>query len=793
MRRFLALFVLLLCAVPFGVSVSGCSKKTAPTFCNGGDSGIIVGQATTITLQPVVTGISLNYSEIGQLSSPSATDCKGNSASVGSYTYGSTDMTIADVDPSTGRLCGGTWNRHSGGGIADYTVCIPTNKSGTAYVSASASGVTSNPIPIFIHAVVTSIVLGAPSTNCTSDPATNCSPAAYTYSLPSTSAGACPTSATFPNNPQLANGCCAIPPATVAPPSSSLLPYNANSCFSQNKTTQLSARIFAGTGSSQTNISCLAGHLQYSAEGATSSTSISPVVSIDQNGIATANQPGSVLISANVSNAASSAGFFSTCPPASITLSSPGATTNPIVVNQNNQQPLVATAVDTQGATLTGLTLQYVSTSPSTIPASSTLTPALAGAADIFAICEPPTCNSSPYSQIGLFGNGKPVISNPVSITSPGTNGTVLFMASTQSRYVVAQDFTRTGATAPLLLPYAPNSMVITTDGSTIYMGSSSALMVLNAVSSLAITRVDTTSPGTVLAVSPDGTLVVISDPTRQVISIENSSGAVVSTYGGVGTHAQFSPDNQAVYITAGSQLLVYSTFTGWTSITPSTPASDVAVTVPSVGAYFAGAVTTARSYCASTTINGNGTTTNDFYSLADSQPAVTDRLAATNDGQHILGATTISGPVLSDLRVNIPVGACPANGGLTFPSTLSTSVLSQINATAITGIWPAPDSSIAFVTYNGTGGVIPAYAPASSGSGQLTYVKLSGSATAPLSGAVSADNSTFYTGTAGDNLVHIINRSTLTDSSTLTPNLTGASGNAVPVDLLVQKPRKTT
>ena len=799
MRRFVTLFVLLLCAVPFGVSISGCSKKSAPTFCNGGDSGAVVGQATSISLSPVVTGVSLNFAEIGSLSQPSAVDCKGNSAFVGNYTYGTTDMTIADVDPSTGRLCGGTWNRHTGGGIADYTVCNPTNKSGTAYLTASANGVTSNPIPVFVHPVVTSIVLGAPSTSCATDPATNCSPAAYTYSLPSTSAGACPTSANFPSNPQLANGCCSIPPATVAPPANSILPFSPNSCVSQNTTTQLSARVYAGSGSNQANISCLAGHLSYTAEGAASTTSISPVVTIDQNGIATANQPGSVLVSANVSNAASSAGFFSTCPPASITLSSPGTNANPIVVNQNNPQPLVASVVDTKGVALTNLTLQFLSTSPETIPGSAPVTPTLAGAASIFAICEPPACNTSPYSQIGLFGNGKPVISNPVNITSPGTNGTVLYMASTQSRYILSQDFTRTGTGVPLLLPFTPNSMVLSTDGSTLYLGSSTALMVVNAVSSLSITRTDTTSPGTVLAVSPDGTYVVISDPSRKVITIENSSGAVVSTYGGVGTHARFTPDNQTVYITAGNQILVYSTYTGWTSITPPTPATDVAVTTPSVGAYFAGSVTTARSYCSVTTTNpGNPpTTTNDFYPLADSQPTVTDSIAATTNnatsGEHVLGATTTSGPVLSDLTVTIPTGPCPPTGGLQFSSTLSTSVLSQISANSITGIWPTPDASIAFITYNGTGGVLPAYAPARTGSGQLSYVKLSGSATAPLSGVVSSDNSTFYTGTAGDNLVHIINRTTLTDTSTLAPNLTGASGNAVPVDLLAQKPRKTT
>ena len=69
----------------------------------------------------------------------------------------------------------------------------------------------------------------------------------------------------------------------------------------------------------------------------------------------------------------------------------------------------------------------------------------------------------------------------------------------------------------------------------------------------------------------------------------------------------------------------------------------------------------------------------------------------------------------------------------------------------------------------------------------------LSCTATAPIAGVSSADNTFFYVGTSGDNLVHIINRSTLTDSSTLAPNLASPSGAIVPVNLIVQKPRKTT
>jgi hypothetical protein len=774
MRRFFTLSVLLLFAIPFGVSVSGCSKNAPPVFCNGGDSGLTTGQVTNISLTPVVYGISLNYAEIGQLSTPSATDCKGSNAPVSAYTYGTTDMTIADVQPTTGKLCGGTWNRNSGGGIPDYTVCNPTNKSGTAYISASADGVTSNPIPIFVHAVVTSIVLGGPSTNCATDPTTAC----------------CPL-------------------IGVGYPSPAPTPYLANSCLSQGATAQLVARIYAGTGANQTNISCQAGHLQYSAQGATSSTAVSPVVSIDSNGVATANLPGSVLISANIADAASSAGFFSTCPPASITLSAPGTSTNPVVIDQNNAQPLIATVLDTNTPphTITGLSLEYVSTSPTTIPGgTSTITPILAGAASISAICQPPACNQSAYNQIGLFGNGTPVFSNSVNVTAPGTNSTILYMASTQSRYIESRDFTQNTLSAPLLLPFTPNSMLISNDGSTLYLGSATALMTVSAINTLSISRVDTTSPGTVLALSPDGTEVVLSDPVKQITTIENSSGSTISSYGGVGTRAEFAPDNQTVYITAGNQLLIYSNFTGWTSTVPATPGgtpvTDVAITVPSVGAYFAGPATTARSACPFSTLTPPTTESNVFYPLADSSAAITDRIAATNDGLHILGATVTPAPTINDLHIQIPTGnpngpnvsvACPATGTLTFSNTFAPTPLASITATAINGVFPTSDSTIAFVTYTGSGGVVPAYAPATTGAGTLSYVKLSGSAVAPISGAVSADNTTFYAGTTGDNLVHLIGRTTLTDTGTLAPNLTNPAGATVPVDLLVQKPRKTT
>ena len=782
MRRFVTLASLLFFTIPFGISISGCGKKTAVTFCNGGDSGPIVGQLTNITLQPKIFGITLNTGQFGQVQSPSATDCKGAAVSTGAYTFGTSDMTIADIVPSTGRLCAGTWNRNTGGGIPDYTVCNSTGKTGTAYVTASANGATSNPIPVFVHAIVTSVVLGSPSTDCLNDPASNCSPAATTTTANSIS---CTT------NP--ATGCCTTPPVSTA------LGFNTSSCFSQGTSGQLAARVFAGTGSAQQNISCQVGHLTYSAQ-------TNGIVTIDENGIATAQQPGSTIITSSLSNAGSSAGFFSTCPPQSITLTAPNSSNNQVTVNQNNTLPITAVVTDTKGAKLTGLALTYVSTTPSTLPSggAGTVTPIFPGSGSVSALCQPPTCNPSPLNEIGLFGNGKPVSSNNIVVNTPGSNSSIIYTASTKSLFLVSVDLTTSTIGAPVRLPYIPNSMVISNDGSTIYLGSATELMVVSAASN-GVSREDLSLPGTVLAVSPDNSTLVVTDPNRQTVSLANSNGGILTTYGGVGTHAQFSPDSTTVYITAGNQILVHSTFTGWSSINTSPAVSDVAVTVPSVGAFFAGTTTTARGYCpvtSTSSISGQTTTTNVYYPDASVAAPPTDRVAATNDGVHILGAS-VAGPNLTDLRLSngsnsgLPIGQCPPDGSaLKFTATpVLVTALPNIAPAAITGVDPTSDSAFAFITYTGTGGVLPLYQPSKSGPGALSSVKLSGSATAPVSGVFSSDNSTFFVGTSGDNLIHLITRTATgyTDSSTLAPKLADASGNLVAPDLIVQRPRKTT
>ena len=239
--------------------------------------------------------------------------------------------------------------------------------------------------------------------------------------------------------------------------------------------------------------------------------------------------------------------------------------------------------------------------------------------------------------------------------------------------------------------------MVISDDGSSIYMGSAYEIMTVGALSNT-VTNQDPSVTGTVLAVSPDGSTLVITDPIRQFVYLygANGTGGIQTQFGGVGTHAAFSPDSRTVYITLGdynastgvitpnNQLLVHSTFTGWYQTTSLQPTVDVAMGVPSVGAFFAGTPTTARSYCpvttTTTTVNGEPTTTNVFYPDAGVLGPAVDRIATTNDGLHVLGATTTT---FTDLAIpsGLPIGNCPLADAT--PQTFTTTL-------AFTGACPA-------------------------------------------------------------------------------------------------------
>jgi hypothetical protein len=348
-----------------------------------------------------------------------------------------------------------------------------------------------------------------------------------------------------------------------------------------------------------------------------------------------------------------------------------------------------------------------------------------------------------------------------------------------------------------------------------------------------------------VLAVSPNGQTVLINDQSRQVFYLYATTGTVNATFGGMGTSAQWTPDSKTLYITDSTTagpghsdtLYVYNANTGWTTYDLSTSggAQHLALMVPGVGAYLSGDPTVAHTWCPSGTLGNYASMV--FYPQGDSVPQANDVVAATPDGQHILGAAFAGGAItLNDISISIPSNAgtngvltptaCPAvspTSTLTIAHTVNTpQTLTVTGATSVNQIVTSPSAvaqgtqaaatNLSFVTYNGTtpGATLPYYTEAagSAAPGTIGYVTLNGATaiTAPVAGAFSNDGSLFFVSTAGDNQIHYINTTTLTDTQQISPNLpacapgsdpdctlTAPQAAPVPATAIAVKPRSTT
>jgi hypothetical protein len=538
------------------------------------------------------------------------------------------------------------------------------------------------------------------------------------------------------------------------------------------------------------------------------------------------------------------------------------------------QQNLTTTVTDTMGNPITGLTLDYQSTDPIDISVGSTggITTNHPGVASVYAICQPTTCNPAPINVIGVNGTGLSISSNPVKITTPGTaSDYVWFSSPGLSQYFVPVELLTGTVGSTVRLPFVPNSMLMDRNGTNIYFGSTHELMYYS-TSTNTLSKQDPSVPGVVLAVSPNNAQLLINDQARQVFYLYTNSSGSALTFGGQGSSAAWTPDSKTLYIfdnanlntpstCAGTPLItghtdtlyVYNVNTGWSSYplppsplpaasTPSCttppnaailpPTQTPALIVPGVGAYLSGNPTVAHTWCPSGTV-GNATSI-QFYPLGDSVPTQTDAVAATTDGQHILGAALSGGDVLlSDIGVTLPAttlagqaptpATCPVSAGgvlspLTIQHTFTAPVpVAGVTATSVNQVLPSPNSALAFITYTGNtaGASLPYYSPAT---GTVSYVTLTNNATitAPLAGAFTPDDALFFVGTAGDNLVHYISIPTTvtaatppTDTQQVAPNLpacipvsdggndlgctSSGTGTVAPVTAIVVKPRSTT
>ncbi|MGB6856857.1 MAG: hypothetical protein WBE03_08235 [Terracidiphilus sp.] len=845
MRRFFTLLCLLGLALPVGISISGCVRNPAGNYCNGLGYGPKDTDITSIILQPQIAGISLAYGQTTQVQSPSAYTCKQTPASLGTnqLNYGTSNNQLADISPG-GNLCAGTWNRNTGGGIADYTYCyapnpLPSSKGlpyAVGYVYVTADSVTSNPVAVYIHAPVTAISLA--TTSLSSSSPQQCFSQNQVAELDTQACYAVTNSSGVTTQYEF----CAPPTVTAAN-------YVCAGGLAPGVTSVPSCGSSIGT-------------LNFSVSNS-SVASIAPGTSTNPLSTITALQPGTTSITATIAQSASSAGYFSTCPPASVKVSlATGATSG--VVTQGVSQNLTATVLDTLGNPISGLNLQYESTNPVDIGATGagTITAAFPGVGSVYAVCEPFSCNPAPINEFGLNGTGLPLSSNPVSITVPGTTSEyVWYAAPGQSQYFASMELLTGNPGSLARLPFVPNSLVMDQDGNNLYFGSARELMIYSTASN-SLTSQNTAVPGVVLAISPNNGELVVNDQIRGVFYIYNTSSGAGTSYGGLGVAAQWTPDSNTVYIVDSAALggahtntlYVYNINLGWSTypLTASGGSQSVAVTVPGIGAYLAGTPTVAHTWCPSGTVGNNASI--QFYPQGDSVNLTTSVLGATSNGQHVLGASLNGSSItLDDIGLAISTtplcpeattGAPPNQVETMTPLTTNPTIDGTVNLTGVTnatavnqvvtGTAPTTNSTataapIAFVTYTTpstatTAAQLPFYLPQASGAGPVGYVKFADASsttppTAPLAGAFSTDNSIFFVSTAGDNEIHFISvppsvsiATPPTDSQQYSPNLpactpVSAGGNdagclypvapspntVVPATVITVKPRSVT
>lgn len=315
----------------------------------------------------------------------------------------------------------------------------------------------------------------------------------------------------------------------------------------------------------------------------------------------TAKVPGITPLFATIGNVNSVPISFTTCPVQSITLA--------VTTSTSTSKTIMPTILDTLGTTITGIPLTWSTSEAASVTvsinggASGTAT---GGSATIIASCTPPTCNMGFYPSLPIYPE------NVVAMTVPHTGttlATTVYVSTTSCGTTEGCISTVVPVTTPntvgtfLDLPATPDSLVVDRQGAKAYLGTDSGL--LGSVG-LAVVDTGTTTvtqfaslPGKVLAVSPDGIKVVISDTSAEDapnhVSVFDTVTNAVATFQITGaTAADFSPDSLKAYIVAGSTLYVYSKVDGLRTISLAAPADDVSFLSEGAFAYVAGGAASA-------------------------------------------------------------------------------------------------------------------------------------------------------------------------------------------------------
>ncbi|MCU1299231.1 MAG: hypothetical protein JWO91_3509 [Acidobacteriaceae bacterium] len=583
------------------------------SFSLGGCSG--GGSSTKVVNYPVPASIGLTPatnasitigSTLSFTASPKTNAGTAISEPVAYHSSNPAVLTIA----ANGTACAGTWDS-----LTSPTVCTP-GPTGTAQVYATALGISSPNTTVYVHQQVDSVVVSIAPVNLQTNPVpTACYEGMLGYSKGLPAGG------------------------------------------QQFVTLQATAM------SHGVDITSTVGQFSWSAQssGTTGVVTLSSVPltnppTLNQQRV-TANIPGLTSIYASVDGVNSAPYPYLTCPINSIVLSVTGntGTSTSITATAYDSNPTITNPNGLKGFPVTGIPLTWTSSQPlvakvtgssaSTIYAGTATTSqgTTGGTATIIASCTPPTCNVGLAPTLPIYPKDlDPTSSSGIlNVTSTPTTG-----SSTATLYVTSSDcgtidscFTKVlpvtatlsnsgnGATFTVGNPInlattsagsgvTPDSLVFEPQGTKAYLGTDSGNLGAKGLQVLTVSGNSvnhfTSTPGKVLAVSPDNSKVIVSDTIdspNQVYIFSPASGSSVpliptGVTGAVA--AAFSPDNlKAFIVTNTGKLYVYSTLDALQAIDMVNPGTDVSFFPQGSFAYIGGGTpsgpVTARRTCDNT------------------------------------------------------------------------------------------------------------------------------------------------------------------------------------------------
>lgn len=505
--------------------------------CGGGSTPPVTTPVpASLALSPA-TAVSV---EIGKTQGFTASALSStNTAVTTPISFVSSNTAVVTI-AANGVACAGTWNS-----LNNPQLCTP-GPEGSAQITATAQGVSSPPTAVFAHQHIASlsIVPVAPAVDCISKGQT------FVYQLVARNSSGNDISATVGSNPSW----------------------------------QLLTSTVASLSTTATGL--LPGQVQV-----------------------TASTPGKSPLFVSVGGTTSVAIDFTTCAVQQITLESDNTAVHSLSFNGTGSKTLTAVVVDTGGTTITGVPLTWSSSRPGAVTVTSGAVSATKpGGATVIASCTPPTCN------IG-FQPSQPVYPiNPVAVSVSGTvQATTVLVSSTDCSatddcisQVVPIDTTANTVGNGVNLTATPNSMVFNRQGTRAFLGTSKGLlgskglMVIDLTASPVTIANNNSVPGKVLAVSPDGSRVIVSDTADSVkqvfiFNVTDSSSVALPIAGA--SAADFSPDNLKAFITAGTKLYIYSTQDALQTLTLAAPATGVSYLPGGMGGYLAGGESAGLSF----------------------------------------------------------------------------------------------------------------------------------------------------------------------------------------------------